>query len=331
MSLPSYDEFRQALTDPAVRSRIGLVITDSDAQSLAGNDEWAKNYFDSWIAMAAPAPTAVLPTAPPAPAAPAPSAPSPFSSAPTEQFTSAPSAPFSAPAAPYSAPAAPGQPVGAPQGGQPGGYAPAGAAPQQGYASAPQQGQPFGGQPFGGSQGGQNMPQGQMPKKGLPGWALGVIIGGAALVLLAGAGVAFFVINGADDEKNTASSSQSGGDASASPDDIATPEPTASETPGAFDPDDLPNYMDEDYEPTYSEADKTSYLEIARPLFGIEEGGYLEVDYLDDIILLSGESICASIDAGYSKAELAKSMVSTEMDAAAVDDLIAASEDYICE
>ena len=315
MSLPSYDEFRQALTDPAVRSRIGLVITDTDAQSLAGNDEWAKNYFDSWIAMAAPAPTAVLPTAP---AAPAPSAPSPFSSAPTEQFSSAPSAPFSAPAAP----AAPGQP---------GGRIAAGAAPQQGYASAPQQGQPFGGQPFGGQQGGQNMPQGQMPKKGLPGWALGVIIGGAALVLLAGAGVAFFVINGADDEKNTASSSQSGGDASASPDDIGTPEPTASETPGAFDPDDLPNYMDEDYEPTYSEADKTSYLEIARPLFGIEEGGYLEVDYLDDIILLSGESICASIDAGYSKAELAKSMVSTEMNAAAVDDLIAASEDYICE
>jgi len=303
LSLPSYEEFRQALADPARRAQIGLVIADSDAQSLAGNEEWARNYFDSWIAMAAPAPTAVMPTAPQAPAAP-----SPFSSAPTEQFSSAPSDPQAAPSAPF---------------GQPNGYAPAGyqAAPQQGYA-APQQGQPFGAQP-----GQQNMPQGQMPKKGLPGWALGVIIGGAALVLLGGVGVAALVLTGSDDDdKDTASSSQeSGGDATTAPDDEESPDPLES-----FDPDDLPDYMGEDYEPTYSDADKASYLEIARPLFGVEEGGYMEVDYLDDIILISGEGICASLQAGYSKGELAEELVSTELPAEAVDDLIAASEDYIC-
>jgi hypothetical protein len=293
LSLPSYDEFRQALTDPSRRAQIGLVIADSDAQALAGNEEWARNYFDSWIAMAAPAPTAVMPEAP--------SAPSPFSSAPTEPFSSAPSAP----------PAAPDQPAG---------YAPAGyqAAPQQGNATAPQQGQPFGGQP-----GYQNMPQGQMPtKKGLPGWALAVIIGGAALVLLGGIGVTAFVLSTVDnDDRDTASSSQS---------DDETPAPEESDEPV---PEDEPSgdpFGDIGEDLDYSEADKASYLAAVTPIYGLEASEYMDQEFIDDTLITGGEAVCASLEYGAGEAELIESYVSAGLTEDDANALIDASKTYLC-
>ena len=296
MSLPSYEEFRQALADPARRAQIGLVIADSDAQSLAGNEEWARNYFDSWIAMAAPAPTAVLPEAPQAPAAP-----SPFSSAPTEQFSAAPAAPAAAPSAPF---------------GQPNGYAPAGyqAAPQQGYA-APQQGQPFGAQP---------VPQGQMPKKGLPGWALGVIIGGAALVLLGGIGVTALVLTaGDDDDRDTASSSQESDEPSTTAPEDPTEEPF---DPEAEDPDDLFGDFDLDY----SEADAASYLAIAAPIYGLEASEYMDQDLIDDTMLTGGEAACVSLDSGYSEADLVESLTAADLSSSDAQALVDAAKQYLC-
>ena len=296
MSLPSYEEFRQALADPARRAQIGLVIADSDAQSLAGNEEWARNYFDSWIAMAAPAPTAVLPEAPQAPAAP-----SPFSSAPTEQFSAAPAAPAAAPSAPF---------------GQPNGYAPAGyqAAPQQGYA-APQQDQPFGAQP---------VPQGQMPKKGLPGWALGVIIGGAALVLLGGIGVTALVLTaGDDDDRDTASSSQESDEPSTTAPEDPTEEPF---DPEAEDPDDLFGDFDLDY----SEADAASYLAIAAPIYGLEASEYMDQDLIDDTMLTGGEAACVSLDSGYSEADLVESLTAADLSSSDAQALVDAAKQYLC-
>jgi len=296
LSLPSYEEFRQALADPARRAQIGLVIADSDAQSLAGNEEWARNYFDSWIAMAAPAPTAVLPEAPQAPAAP-----SPFSSAPTEQFSAAPAAPAAAPSAPF---------------GQPNGYAPAGyqAAPQQGYA-APQQGQPFGAQP---------VPQGQMPKKGLPGWALGVIIGGAALVLLGGIGVTALVLTaGDDDDRDTASSSQESDEPSTTAPEDPTEEPF---DPEAEDPDDLFGDFDLDY----SEADAASYLAIAAPIYGLEASEYMDQDLIDDTMLTGGEAACVSLDSGYSEADLVESLTAADLSSSDAQALVDAAKQYLC-
>ena len=287
MSLPSYEEFRQALADPARRAQIGLVIADSDAQSLAGNEEWARNYFDSWVAMAAPAPTAVMPAAP-----------SPFSSAPTEQFSAAPSAPAAAPSAPF---------------GQPGGYAPAG------YQAAPQQGQPFGAQP-----GYQNIPQGQMPKKGLPGWALGVIIGGAALVLLGGIGVTALVLTaGDDDDRDTASSSQESDEPSTTAPEDPTEEPF---DPEAEDPDDLFGDFDLDY----SEADAASYLAIAAPIYGLEASEYMDQDLIDDTMLTGGEAACVSLDSGYSEADLVESLTAADLSSSDAQALVDAAKQYLC-
>jgi len=311
LSLPSYDEFRQALTDPARRAQIGLVIADSDAQSLAGNEEWARNYFDSWIAMAAPAPTEVLPAAP--------ATPSPFSSAPTESF-SAPSAPSSAaPAAPF------GQPAG-----QPGGYAPAGyqAAPQQGYAAAPQQ---QGQQPFGGGQGGyQNMPQGQMPKKkGLPGWAIGVIIGGAALVLLGGVGVAALVIGAvnSDDDRNNASSSETTDGETSAPDD-------ADSTEDPFDSDDtLPDDSTggSDFGLDYSQADADAYTAIAGPAYGLEASEYMDQEFIDETLITAGESVCLSLSTGYSESELVESLDTVGLEPGAGQTIVDAAKKYLCD
>jgi hypothetical protein len=305
LSLPSYEEFRQALADPARRAQIGLVITDNDAQSLAGNEEWARNYFDSWIAMAAPAPTAVMPEAPQAPATP-----SPFSSAPTEQF-SAPAAP-AAPAAPF---------------GQPAGYAPAGyqAAPQQGYA-APQQGQPFGAQP-----GSQNMPQGQMPKKGLPGWALGVIIGGAALVLLGGIGVTALVLTAGNNDKDTASSSQESDDSSTTAPDDADTDPSEEPFEEPFDPEaEDPDDLFGDFDLDYSEADAASYLAIAAPIYGLEASEYMDQDLIDDTMLTGGEAACVSLETGYSEADLVESLTAADLSSSDAQALVDAAKQYLC-
>jgi len=303
LSLPSYEEFRQALADPARRAQIGLVIADSDAQSLAGNEEWARNYFDSWIAMAAPAPTAVLPEAPQAPAAP-----SPFSSAPTEQFSAAPAAPAAAPSAPF---------------GQPNGYAPAGyqAAPQQGYA-APQQGQPFGAQP---------VPQGQMPKKGLPGWALGVIIGGAALVLLGGIGVTALVLTAGNNDKDTASSSQESDDSSTTAPDDADTDPSEEPFEEPFDPEaEDPDDLFGDFDLDYSEADAASYLAIAAPIYGLEASEYMDQDLIDDTMLTGGEAACVSLETGYSEADLVESLTAADLSSSDAQALVDAAKQYLC-
>jgi len=52
VSHPSYEEFYAALADPSRRPLIGLVITDDDAWSLLENDEWAREYYDEWVALA---------------------------------------------------------------------------------------------------------------------------------------------------------------------------------------------------------------------------------------------------------------------------------------
>lgn len=54
MSHPSFEEFYAALADPSRRPLIGLVISDDDAWSLLENDEWARSYFDDWLALAPP-------------------------------------------------------------------------------------------------------------------------------------------------------------------------------------------------------------------------------------------------------------------------------------
>ena len=84
MSHPSYEQFYAALADPSRRPLIGLVITDDDAWSLLENDEWARDYYDEWVALAEPVgvtdaaertpaevtPANVEPPVPPAPTAP---------------------------------------------------------------------------------------------------------------------------------------------------------------------------------------------------------------------------------------------------------------------
>jgi len=61
---PTYEQFHNALVYPMNRPLIGLVVTDSDAESLLGNDVWARRYFDQWSATLPP--VMPLPT-PPAP------------------------------------------------------------------------------------------------------------------------------------------------------------------------------------------------------------------------------------------------------------------------
>jgi len=71
VSHPSYEEFYAALADPSKRPLIGLVITDDDAWSLLENDEWARDYFDEWVALgegtdaAEPTPSDAVPAAAP--------------------------------------------------------------------------------------------------------------------------------------------------------------------------------------------------------------------------------------------------------------------------
>ena len=72
MSHPSYEEFYAALADPSKRPLIGLLITDDDAWSLLENDEWARDYFDEWVALgeatdaAEPTPSDAVPAEVPA-------------------------------------------------------------------------------------------------------------------------------------------------------------------------------------------------------------------------------------------------------------------------
>ena len=271
MSLPSYDAFRQALVDPALRAQIGLVISDPDAQSLAGNEEWARNYFDAWIAMA--------PAASAAPAA---------SEAPTEAFAAAaPAQPFGAPAEPYAA------------------TQPYAAAPAQ-----PQQGQPL---------------QGAKPKKGLPGWALAVIIGGAALVLLGGVGIAALVISTLNDVQDNASASSQ----AAEPTEEPIPEETAPEdgldeleTP-------LPDFENE-WVPEYSEADAAAYTAEVAPVFGFVESEYMDAQMIQDVVIPAGESICVALTAGYTEEQLAAPMVGDMLSEEDVQVLMDASRTYLC-
>ena len=73
MSHPSYEDFYAALADPSRRPVIGLVISDDDAWSLLENDEWARDYYAEWLALA---PTdRSTDAAPPAPPEPVPAEP----------------------------------------------------------------------------------------------------------------------------------------------------------------------------------------------------------------------------------------------------------------
>lgn len=280
MSLPSYEAFRQALVDPALRAQIGLVISDPDAQSLAGNEEWARNYFDAWIAMA--------PAASAAPAA---------SEAPTEAFAA------TAPAQPSSA--APAQPFGAPA--QP--YA-----ATQPYAAAPAQ--PEQGQPL----------QGKEPKKGLPGWALAVIIGGAALVLLGGVGIAALVISTLNNvQENASASSQA---------EESTEEPIPEETfPEDFtEPDDTTAEGEfPDFGLDYTEAEGQAYLAVAIPVYGLEASEYMDQDSINEIVLAGGEAVCVSLETGASEAELIESLASVGMTDADAQTLLDAAKDNLCD
>ena len=75
MSHPSYEDFYAALADPSRRPVIGLVISDDDAWSLLENDEWARDYYTEWLALA---PTdRSTDAAPPAPPEPVPAEPAP--------------------------------------------------------------------------------------------------------------------------------------------------------------------------------------------------------------------------------------------------------------
>ena len=62
--MTTFAQFVEALVEPAKRAEIGLVITDEDARALIGNEQWAKDYFDKWTALApaAPAAPAAAPT-----------------------------------------------------------------------------------------------------------------------------------------------------------------------------------------------------------------------------------------------------------------------------
>jgi hypothetical protein len=272
LSLPSYEAFRQALVDPALRAQIGLVISDPDAQSLAGNEEWARNYFDAWIAMA--------PAASAAPAA---------SEAPTEAFAAAaPAQPFGSPAQPYAA--------------------------TQPYAAAPAQ--PEQGQPL----------QGQAPKKGLPGWVLAVIIGGAALVLLGGVGIAALVISTLNDVQENASASSQAEEPTeepipeeTAPEDLTEPDDTTAE--GEF----------PDFGLDYTEAEGQAYLAVAIPVYGLEASEYMDQDSIDEIVLAGGEAVCVSLATGASEAELIESLASVGMTDADAQTLLDAAKDNLCD
>ena len=56
--MTTFAQFVEALVEPAKRAEIGLVITDDDARALIGNEQWAKDYFDKWTALAPAAPAA---------------------------------------------------------------------------------------------------------------------------------------------------------------------------------------------------------------------------------------------------------------------------------
>ena len=48
---PSFEQFVAALRDPQLRSAIGLVIGDTDANALLTRQDWAADYYHKWLAL----------------------------------------------------------------------------------------------------------------------------------------------------------------------------------------------------------------------------------------------------------------------------------------
>lgn len=59
---PSFEQFVDALRDPAQRPGIGLSISDQDAATLLTNADWANDYYARWIALFPPAAAAPAPS-----------------------------------------------------------------------------------------------------------------------------------------------------------------------------------------------------------------------------------------------------------------------------
>lgn len=51
---PSFEQFVEALRDPAQRPGIGLSISDADASTLLTRADWANDYYSRWIALFPP-------------------------------------------------------------------------------------------------------------------------------------------------------------------------------------------------------------------------------------------------------------------------------------